>query len=168
MGGAKSFCFEMAWLLHERVLFYFFTGAWNPDADLHQGLKDIASKIQERNKLTFGVIRHRKRRLLARFRGSKIVSTRPMPPRWLKLQTKLEKELDDFLAQEEVIWFKRGKENWDKFGEHNTSFFHQQANRSRRRNKILTLRDPNGNWVKDLMALRDLIIEFFTTLYTQE
>ncbi|CAL1395192.1 unnamed protein product [Linum trigynum] len=165
--GVKPFRFEAAWLLHNNFS-EFFAENWNIDGDLDQGLKDISNKLQEWNRLTFGIIGHRKKRLLARMQGVQLrIATSPSPGLF-KLQAKLEKELDDLLAQEEVIWFQRAKESWVKLGEQNTSYFHQQANRRRRRNKILSLRNQNGEWVEDPTLLRNIIVDFFALLYTQD
>ncbi|CAL1413222.1 unnamed protein product [Linum trigynum] len=166
-GGAKPFRFEAAWLLHNNFS-EFSAENWNVDGDFNQGLKDISTKLQEWNRLTFGIIGHCNKRLLARIQGVQTkIATSPSPGLF-KLQAKLEKELDDLLAQEEIIWFQRAKETWVKLGEMNTSYFHQQANRRRRRNKIISLRNHSGEWVEDPAQLRDLIVSFFRLLYTQD
>ncbi|CAL1407561.1 unnamed protein product [Linum trigynum] len=85
-----------------------------------------------------------------------------------KLHSKLEAELDKVLEQEELIWFQRAREKWVQFGEKNTSYFHQQANIRRRRNKIEALRDDNDNWVTDPHTLASLVFNFFANLCMQD
>ncbi|CAL1358631.1 unnamed protein product [Linum trigynum] len=65
-------------------------------------------------------------------------------------------------------WFQRARENWVKFGERNTSYFHHQVNIRRRRNKIEALRDANGTWIDDLNILASFVFEYYANLYTQD
>ncbi|CAL1413625.1 unnamed protein product [Linum trigynum] len=96
-GGAKPFRFEGAWLLHNNFS-EFFCRKLECGWGFNQGLKDISIKLQEWNRLTFGIIGHRKKRLLARIQGVQTRITTSSSPGLFKLQAKLEKELDDLLA----------------------------------------------------------------------
>jgi len=57
------------------------------------------------------------------------------------LEKDLQKLYDEVLAQEEILWFKKSRENWVELDNKNTIFFHTQTviKRSRRRNKITSL-----------------------------
>lgn len=57
------------------------------------------------------------------------------------LEKDLQKLYDEVLAQEEILCFKKSRENWVELDNKNTIFFHTQTviKRSRRRNKITSL-----------------------------
>ncbi|CAL1384036.1 unnamed protein product [Linum trigynum] len=165
--NSSKFRFEAAWLLHPQ-LGEFLDKSWDKEAPLPNSLKDMAEKLQQWKKDVFGSTHLKKRRLIARLQGVTERLANTFYPGLLKLQVKLEKELDLILAQEEVFWFQRANEKWVKLGEQNTSFFHQQATRRRRRNKILTLRNENGEWIDNQESLRNMVLQFYTYLYTQE
>lgn len=57
------------------------------------------------------------------------------------LEKDLQKLYDEVLAQEEILWFKKSRDNWVELDNKNTIFFHTQTviKRSRRRNKITSL-----------------------------
>ncbi|CAL1400518.1 unnamed protein product [Linum trigynum] len=166
-GNNKLFQFEAAWFMNNQFA-DFFAGSWDCDAPLQQALKDLVPKLMDWNKSVFGIINHRKKRLLARIQGVQERLACSFAPSLIKLQAKLERELDILLEQEEVIWFQRAKEKWVKLGEQNTSYFHQQASRRRRRNKIQALKDAQGNWVDDPGKLRAMVLDFFAALCTEE
>ncbi|CAL1372533.1 unnamed protein product [Linum trigynum] len=120
------------------------------------------------NATTFGNVKQKKKRLMARLKGVEHRLATCFTPGLAKLHTKLETELDKILEQEELIWFQRSRDDWVKFGERNTAYFHQQVNIRRRYNKIEALQDENGNWVSDPQALAMLVFSFFTNIYLQE
>ncbi|CAL1375682.1 unnamed protein product [Linum trigynum] len=163
----KPFRFEAAWVLHNQFV-DFFVDSWKNDLELHQALKDISPKLQHWNKAVFGIIYQRKKRLLARILGVQTRLASAFNQGLVKLQAKLEAELDLLPAQEQVIWYQRAKEKWVKLGEQNTSYFHQQATRRRRRNRILALRDDNGDWISEPVKLLDLVVNFYKILYKHE
>jgi len=39
-------------------------------------------------------------------------------------EASLQKEYNDVLRQEEILWYQKSRENWVKLGDRNTSFFH--------------------------------------------
>ena len=47
-------------------------------------------------------------------------------------------------------------------------YFHSLATSRRRRNRVLTLRNENGNWVDDQNVLKNMGVEFFEKQYERE
>ncbi|CAL1406862.1 unnamed protein product [Linum trigynum] len=128
----------------------------------------MAEKLTEWNKSTFGNVFQKKRRLLSRIHEIQKKIANDFSPGLFKLQSKLEKELDDVLEQGELIWFQRSREQWVRFGERNTAYFHQQAIIRRRRNRIASLKNDNGEWVSDPQELAAMVFDFFALLYLQD
>ncbi|CAL1380726.1 unnamed protein product [Linum trigynum] len=163
----EPFRFEAAWLLHPQFK-DFVQASWNKDSAFQETLSDLVGKLQQWKTEVFGSTFPKKRRLVARLQGVTDRLANSFNPGLMKLQIKLEKELDLTIAQEELYWYQRANEKWVKFGEQNTSYFHQQATRRRRRNKILALRNGSGDWIEDQDALKNLVVQFYESVYTQE
>jgi hypothetical protein len=43
------------------------------------------------------------------------------------LESDLQNQYNEILVQEEMLWFQKSLENWVKYGNQNTKFFHTQA-----------------------------------------
>ncbi|CAL1388052.1 unnamed protein product [Linum trigynum] len=165
--SSRSFKFEAAWLTHKDFL-NTIAGTWDSTRPLPSALHSLSIALQDWNRDTFGNVQQRKRRLLGRIHGVERHLSRSFSPGLAKLHSKLEAELDSVLEQEELIWYQRSREHWVKFGERNTSYFHQQANIRRRKNRITALRDQTGVWIDEPQELADMVFEFYTNLYLQD
>lgn len=68
----------------------------------------------------------------------------------IKIEAKLRKELDDVLAQKELLWFQKSRVKWLLDGDRNTTYF-QLSNISRKwHNKISAIRASlDGEWLHD-------------------
>ncbi|KAM1621462.1 hypothetical protein ACFXTN_018310 [Malus domestica] len=78
----------------------------------------------------------------------------------------LSKTVDSLWSQEESYWKQRSRVQWLKEGDANTKFFHQSTLQRRRRNKVVSLKDNNGNWVKNPGQVRRMFDDYFTELFT--
>jgi len=61
-------------------------------------------------------------------------------------EASLQKEYNDVLMQEKILWYQKSRENWVKLGDRNTSFFHTQTLVRRKRNKIQGLFLVHCQW----------------------
>lgn len=82
----------------------------------------------------------------------------------IKLEKELQNEYNAVLAQEKLLWYQKSRENWVKFGNKNTRFFHTQIVIRRRRNKISGLQ-IDGNWCDDETVLKQEALSFFKKLF---
>jgi hypothetical protein len=64
-----------------------------------------------------------------------------------------------------MLWYQKSRENWVKFGDKNTSFFHAQTIIRRKRNRIHRLQLPNGLWSSDTSILQEEAQSFFKTFF---
>jgi hypothetical protein len=71
------------------------------------------------------------------------------------------------LEQDEVHWMQRSRANWLQHGDQNTTFFHQFASARRKKNLIKKLKHGE-DWVEGTSALKPIILEYFSGLFTSE
>ncbi|XP_062116553.1 uncharacterized protein LOC133830553 [Humulus lupulus] len=74
--------------------------------------------------------------------------------------------LFEALAQQEIFWRQRSKQLWLQAGDLNTKYFHASANKRRRRNQVVALKDENGvlrNWDNGLGAI---MVDYFQNLFS--
>lgn len=83
----------------------------------------------------------------------------------MNVEAELRKELDIILWQEEVYWFQKSREQWIKFSDGNTKFFHAQTVVRRKRNKIEGLTLSDGSWSTDMSVLQNEALNYFTGLF---
>lgn len=72
------------------------------------------------------------------------------------------------LEQEELFWWQKSRISWWVEREDNTKFFHAHATITRRRNKIVRLKDEKDEWTDDQEELKMLARRFFMHLYMKE
>ncbi|XP_050217745.1 uncharacterized protein LOC126668598 [Mercurialis annua] len=67
--------------------------------------------------------------------------------------------------EEETYWRQRAKSFWMKAGDSNSKFFHSAASVRKRRNRLLKLRDDDGNWKHSEEEINDTLRKYFVNLF---
>jgi hypothetical protein len=80
----------------------------------------------------------------------------------------LEKEMDELLYREEILWMQRSRIAWLREGDRNTKFFHRRASWRNKKNRIRKLKRPDGTWTSDTDEMECMATEFFQELYTRD
>ncbi|PKI51404.1 hypothetical protein CRG98_028200 [Punica granatum] len=165
--GSRPFRYLAAWNEHpdfNRLL----SSTWDNTLELPSNLQTFRDHVQLWNKEVFGHILGRKRRLLARLQGvQRAIHTRPH--RHLReLEESLSKDLEDILAQKEILWFQKSRTEWVNSGDRNTKYFHTKAVAKRRKIRIETLLDSDGRWITDTTDLAALATRHLRTLFTDD
>ena len=75
------------------------------------------------------------------------------------------KELSDALKAEEMFWKQKSRVFWLREGDRNTKYFHALTKQRRARNKIIQLRDANGNVVQDEEGLVAIATSYFRQIF---
>ena len=75
--------------------------------------------------------------------------------------------MDELRYREEMMWLQRSRIAWLKEGGRNTSYFHRQAVRRARKNRIKKLKDSNGEWCENSKQMQRMASNFFKDLYTR-
>lgn len=89
----------------------------------------------------------------------------PKGPNADALRTK-ECELDKLLKEEEIYWKIRLREEWLKWGDKNTKWFHQKASHRKRTNKLEGIFDLNDRWKDKEEDIRSVATEYFKKIFT--
>src|SRR3954469_3347619 len=74
-------------------------------------------------------------------------------------------ELRDILNHEELMWFQRSRTMWLSDGDMNTKYYHMRTIARRKMNKILMLKDNNGDWITDHEVLKEHVTKFYKDLF---
>ncbi|XP_074277012.1 uncharacterized protein LOC141600668 [Silene latifolia] len=141
----RPFRFQAAWMTHENFSEFI---RWNEDV--------------------FGNIFRKKRELLARIEGCQRELSAHRQNHLIKLESRLRKELDDILEQEELLWYQKSRVDFIRDGDRNTSYFQVSTLVRRWRNRINMLKNDDGQWVEDSNDIKEMVIEFFKRLYTDD
>lgn len=79
--------------------------------------------------------------------------------------TTLTSEFEHLIRDKAVYWRQRGKAEWMKGGDKNTSYFHARATVRKQVNKITGLQNGAGTWVRDKKGMEGLVDEYFRGLF---
>ncbi|PNX98271.1 RNA-directed DNA polymerase, partial [Trifolium pratense] len=139
--------------------------AWNDELSWNQAVAEFKNKVVEWNKTKFGNIFHKKRRLLARIEGldhrRAVTDSRSLQ----YLQKKLFQQYQDILAQEDLFWYQRARQDWIKFGDKNTRYFHLSTIVKKRNKAIEMLQNEEGEMETDPAVLDNMTTSYFAKLY---
>lgn len=61
-------------------------------------------------------------------------------------ETEIRAHLEHLQESEYQLWKQRAKQQWIKDGDRNTRYFQSVVKHRRNKNRILALKDPNGQW----------------------
>ncbi|XP_062145264.1 uncharacterized protein LOC133852511 [Alnus glutinosa] len=78
----------------------------------------------------------------------------------------LKEELHSLLEQEKLRWKQRAKENWLRYGDRNSKFFHPSANQKHCRSRISVINDKDGRQCNTKDEIETAFISYFQELFT--
>lgn len=163
----KRFRFLAAWATKESFS-ELIKDSWRSKEDWPIAISHLKDRIIEWNNTIFGNINLRKRSLTRRLQGIDRANPEGTNVFLNQLQETLWKEYERTLLHEEILWCQRARSTWLQFGNRNTRFFHASSVVRKKRNKILSLIDDNGNRVTNSMELKRMATNFFKNLYYVE
>ncbi|KAK8652462.1 hypothetical protein V6N13_126494 [Hibiscus sabdariffa] len=122
-GVDRPFHFISAWQDHSQFC-EFLKLVWKKNNGLFSNLSSLQSQIKNWNKMIFGYIGQRKKKLQARIMGIDRAMFHWNSNNLSELVNQLRDELDDVLAQEESFWRKKSCAKWIVDGDRNTKYYH--------------------------------------------
>jgi hypothetical protein len=78
----------------------------------------------------------------------------------------LKEEVNGLLEQEETKWRQRAKEDWLRFGDCNTKFFHASATQRRSWNMISKIADAHGRECSTPEDIEKAFVDYYKSLFT--
>ena len=76
--------------------------------------------------------------------------------------------ISDLRRKEEVLWWQRSRTDFLKFGDHNSGWFHNKANRRKSTNHIAEPKDVDGQGYRDIDNFERIIVTYFGSLFSIE
>lgn len=110
----EHFKFQAAWLTNKDV-FEVVERNWNKEGVFVENIKKVSQALTRWNKEVFGSIGRKKKRVVARLDGIHKLFNISTYLGLFKLEKKLQRELEDILYQEELIWFQKSRDEWIVF-----------------------------------------------------
>ncbi|KAL8159843.1 hypothetical protein V2J09_001380 [Rumex salicifolius] len=158
--GERPFHFLVAWTLR---------GDYNDVVASSWHSNEDPLSVTGHNWLSrFKNIFFRKRKLVAQIEGARRKLCHSPSQHLLNLERQLCMEIDDVLAQEQLLGFQKSRVNFLIDDNHNTRYYHLSTVVRRRSNKISCLMNQAGDWVSNRGELEKLVVDFFASLYTTE
>jgi hypothetical protein len=162
--------FEASWLqekdFQERV-----QRAWesasaaDPTGDVLSKLSRLHGELHDWNNKVLRKPQKRIRQAQIRFDEA---MSGPMTAEKEEIAKEMKALIDLLLEQEETHWMQRSRANWLRQGDWNTSFFHNYATARRKKNFIKKLKGDADQWVEGTEALKPLIFQYFSNLFSSE
>ncbi|XP_021729754.1 uncharacterized protein LOC110696708 [Chenopodium quinoa] len=134
---------------------------WDNNAPLIPFLKQFGDFLSGWNREVFHNIFRKKSKLWARLEGIQKKLALRRDRHLIKLEASLHREMDDVLNQEEMLWFQKSSVEAIPDGDRNTRYFHLSTIMRRRRNRIETLQDGDGNWIQCPNRVKSMVVNFF-------
>ena len=166
--GERPFRFLAAWATHPKYG-SLVNGPWHEGRHVVMDcLNCVRCDSLVFNKEVFGNIIFKKQKLEARIRGIQRSLKTTDSASLARLEKELQCEYNTILYQEELLWYQKSRENWVRFGDRNTNFFHTQTMVRRKRNRIHGLFLDDGSWVTDDVILREEARRFYQKLFSSK
>lgn len=154
---SRPFRFQAAWLTHNDFSDVVLQ-AWNKrDHMVPSCLNFVREDACNFNKNVFVDINRRKLGLEKKIKQIQTRLETVDSARVSLMEASLQKQYNDVLKQEEILWFQKSREN--------TKFFHTQIVVRRKRNKIQGLFLENNQWCTNDDILQSAVVTYFNNLF---
>ena len=131
-------------------------------------LKELKARIKKWNKEEFGNIMEERQKLegeMEKLQQKIIIEGRTEESS--KEEGIILGKLEERRKQEEVLWRQKSRIKWLREGERNTKFFHQTMIQHRQRNRILSIRDKNGERIIEQEGIEQVLMEYHKDILTE-
>jgi exonuclease III len=166
----RSFKFEAKWQLDEEFTDVM-QDAWSGGQVGTTGIQTMINKLAtcQRSLIRWSGAKYGNAEKLIKEKTKELeeLQTHEDPSTWPDI-SRLKKEIECLMEQEDVKWKQRAKQNWYKNGDRNTPFFHAWADHRRRINHIRSIVDEEGRCWKKKKEIPGVFIAFYQNLFTSE
>lgn len=172
--GKKPFRFESFWLRNPKFLLkaeeWWTQSTIQGKGKIHTfqlKLKELKGKIKKWNKEEFGNIMEEKQKLeqeMEEIQQRIIIEGRTEER--CKEEGIIISKLEERRKQEEILWKQKSRINWLREGERNTKFFHQAMIQHRQRNRILSIKNEEGERIIEQEGIEKVLVEYHKEILT--
>uniref|UniRef100_A0A2N9G9R7 Reverse transcriptase domain-containing protein n=1 Tax=Fagus sylvatica TaxID=28930 RepID=A0A2N9G9R7_FAGSY len=165
--GPKPFRFEEAWTRDSNCSMVI-KKSWvdrlrsPPQQSLFIRIRNVKVQLKWWNKFVFGSIQSRVTKVKDEL--ERVQALDATLENGIK-EEKLQKEYDECLRREELLWRQKSRVTWLTTSGLNTKFFHITTLVRRRRNQICFLKNNSGSWVQGNEAIGTSFSSFFSELF---
>ncbi|CAM8918528.1 unnamed protein product [Rhodiola kirilowii] len=162
---SKVFRFEAMWT-RDTSLANTIDKSWNSrdrSDTMAVKLSHLSAQLKMWNKKSFGNVGKHLKRLKKELAD---VRLGPRTHGSIEKEKNIAKEIDDWLAREELMWAQRSRVSWLGEGDNNTRFFHLKANARKRYNTITSLTDSGGRVYSEKDDLENVAASYFRDIFT--
>ncbi len=165
--GPKPFRFEEAWTRDSNCSMVI-KKSWvdrsrsPPQQSLFIRIKNVKVQLKWWNKFVFGSIQSRVTKVKDEL--ERVQALDATLENGIK-EEKLQKEYNECLRREELLWRQKSRVTWLTTSDLNTKFFHITTLVRRRRNQICFLKNNSGSWVQGNEAIGTSFSSFFLELF---
>lgn len=156
----KLYRFEEMWLRDEACEEEI-GKAWAEGGDLNMKIARTARKLSLWGKNKFGDFAREMRE--GSLQMAKLMNEAQSEETISKMRA-INNRMDELEQREEIYWRQRSRQEWLKWGDKNTSFFHKKAKQRIHRNHIEMITDEAGNVYED--EIQEILTCHFETLFT--
>ena len=158
----KLFRFEEMWLKEESCEDTI-KKAWQPEEDVCRNITRTARELRGWSKETFGGVAKELRE--CKMSMGKLMEEEPTAENLNQMRA-LDERMDELEAREEIYWRQRSRQDWLKYGDKNSKFFHAKAKQRASRNNIARIKDESGLVYEEEGEIAELFVQHFETLFT--
>ena len=83
----------------------------------------------------------------------------------IRKERQLREEIEDLLDKEELKWAQKARTNWTLYGDRNTKYFQTIVKQRRAKNRILQLKDGDGNFTDNLYEIENILLSHIKSNY---
>ncbi|XP_072071612.1 uncharacterized protein [Arachis hypogaea] len=163
--GNRPFRFQAAWATHPDYKAIVQKSWDSTDFGIHRKLLGVQEASLEFNSTVFGNIFIKKRELEGYLNRIQRKMEADNDPILKHKEEELRAEYNIVLAQEELLWYQKSRDQWVRYGDRNTSFFHMQTILRRKSNKVHGLLVSDGSWSDDPEVLQREVVHFFKNIF---
>lgn len=170
--GVRSFKFEANWIYHNDFLQIVGKG-WNEvDGDVEDRVADLVRRLTAcRKKLIAWSAKEfpncRKTIAHLRHMSSNCYKGILTAEKLIEAES-LINQMEEAWNKEGRYWWQRSRILWLQCGDRNSKFFHNSVIQRRQRNKVLRLKDVNGEWLEEQGDINKAFSDFYTTLFSSD
>ena len=136
---------------------------WRHGENVVGNIARTANGLRDWSKNKFGDCAREMRECTARM--GKLMKEEPTEENIAHMRA-IDGRMDELEKREELFWRQRSRQDWLKFGDKNSKFFHAKAKQRATRNHIDSIQDAAGLVYEEEEEIAEIFVQHFESLFT--